>query len=181
MKKTFYFLPFLLCFMACEKNDDDSGDSLPEATQTGIGTFACHIDGKSFIDPSNQYFNCAYQNVNGDYYFEITAEDKNYKNTTIPLSIHLYAKKKKLEENKTYILTNRDDGNVTGSALFSSDNSFSLQETNPEYTGELTITRLGTYDGKNIASGTFWFNVKHPKTGDTVKVRDGRFDTLFIR
>lgn len=51
--------------------------------------------------------------------------------------------------------------------------------TNDQYTGELTITKLDFE--KHIVSGTFWFNVKHPVTGDTVKIRKGRFDALFYQ
>jgi len=44
------------------------------------------------------------------------------------------------------------------------------------YKGEMTITKL---DMENqIISGTFWFDVRDPKTGETREVRDGRFDVV---
>lgn len=45
------------------------------------------------------------------------------------------------------------------------------------YKGEFTITKLDLE--KQIISGTFWFDVKDPKTNETRKVRDGRFDMVF--
>lgn len=40
----------------------------------------------------------------------------------------------------------------------------------------MTITKL---DMENqIISGTFWFDVQDPKTGETREVRDGRFDVI---
>ena len=44
------------------------------------------------------------------------------------------------------------------------------------YKGEFTITKLDVE--KQIISGTFWFDVQDPKTGETRKVRDGRFDVV---
>jgi hypothetical protein len=69
MKKKLYILLLLFCAMAglvcvsCD-NDDDSGcvsvDCLPEATQTGAGTFGCLVNGEPFVDNSGN-FNCFYQ------------------------------------------------------------------------------------------------------------------------
>jgi len=54
---------------------------------------------------------------------------------------------------------------------------FIYSETNSEYTGELTITKLDFE--KNVVSGTFWFDLQHPVTGERIEIREGRFDTLF--
>jgi len=43
--------------------------------------------------------------------------------------------------------------------------------------GELHITKLDFE--KRIVSGTFWFDLKDPKTGERIEIREGRFDTLF--
>ena len=48
--------------------------------------------------------------------------------------------------------------------------------TTSEYTGEMTITRFDMEE--EIVSGTFWFDVQDPKTGETREVRDGRFDVI---
>ena len=68
--KLFIFLAIALTLSCCNK-DDDNTESLPPATQTGAGTFACKVNGTSYIDTSGGYFNCYYQLVGGDYYFGI--------------------------------------------------------------------------------------------------------------
>jgi len=50
-------------------------DCLPEATQTGAGTFGCLVNGEPFVDNSGN-FNCFYQLVDGEYYFGIRARDE---------------------------------------------------------------------------------------------------------
>ncbi|WP_348676797.1 hypothetical protein [Flavobacterium coralii] len=161
-------------------NDDDSGAALPPATTTGAGTFACKVNGKSFIDPGST-FNCFYQYVDGGYYFGINGRDEDYKRTNIPWSISIVSTNVVFEEGETYQLFNRVDGNVTGYGSFVlPSNDYHAQETSSQYTGELTLTKFGTFNGTNIISGTFWFDVPHPVTGETIHITDGRFDTTFL-
>jgi hypothetical protein len=70
------------------------------------------------------------------------------------------------------------NGNFYGGAgfTFSSGNS-SLSYTNSNFNGEINITKFDTQN--QIVSGTFWMNLQHPITGDTVKITEGRFDTRF--
>ena len=49
--------------------------------------------------------------------------------------------------------------------------------TNSTYTGEMTITKFDLTT--EIVSGTFWFDVQNPWTGEKIEVREGRFDTHF--
>ena len=84
MKKKLYILLFLFSavagvgglFLSCD-SDDDSGcvgiDCLPEATQSGAGTFGCLVNGEPFVDNSGS-FNCFYQLVDGEYFFSISAQ-----------------------------------------------------------------------------------------------------------
>lgn len=66
-----------------------------------------------------------------------------------------------------------------GGAFKSSTVNVEFSNTSSTFTGEMTITKL---DFENyIVSGTFWFNLKHPVTGDTVKIREGRFDSHFYQ
>ena len=64
MKKHLLFL-LALFFALAGCTDDDSGP-LPQATQTGAGTFGCTVNGKNFVDNSG-HFNCYYQYVDGGY------------------------------------------------------------------------------------------------------------------
>ncbi|WP_277633172.1 hypothetical protein [Avrilella dinanensis] len=49
--------------------------------------------------------------------------------------------------------------------------------TTSEYTGEMTITRFDLEE--EIVSGTFWFDLENPWTGEAIEIREGRFDTHF--
>jgi hypothetical protein len=112
--------------------------------------------------------------VDGEYYFGIGGND----NGSMPQNIYLQTDKKQIFQGQTYPLISLQDGNAYAGGGFSfspTDNYQSYTDSN--YTGELTITNL---DFENhILSGTFSFDIEHPVTGETIQVRDGRFDTLF--
>ncbi|WGH75368.1 hypothetical protein P8625_15040 [Tenacibaculum tangerinum] len=85
-----------------------------------------------------------------------------------------------ISQGETLQLLESISGNASGSGFFSiSSTQGEGSETDSRYTGELTITK---FDFTNkIVSGTFWFDIKHPTTGATVEIREGRFDTLFTQ
>ena len=87
MKKLFLLLVLTLTLSSCD--DDNSVQSLPEATQTGRGVFACYVDGKPFIDssgnPNGISFNCFYQLIDGEYYFGIGGDDNSHQTKNIYL------------------------------------------------------------------------------------------------
>ncbi len=160
-----------LLIISCIKDNPTTNEELPPATQTGAGIFACKVNGQSFIDRSGDV--AYHQLVNGDYYFGAGGNDKRYR----PWSILLSTNKKQIFEGQTYILSERFDGNTTGGGGF--PEQLVVSYTDSQYTGELKITKL---DYTNfIVSGTFWFDIKHPSTGATIKVRDGRFDLHFTQ
>ena len=181
--KTFLLL-FLICIFGCSNDDDKPSnpvDKLPPATQTGQGTFACLVDGKPFIDtsgyPNNLNFNCFYQYIDGGYYFGIGGDDEGFVYTNQPWSIDFGTINKTISEGETLQLLDDSPGNA-GGGLFSFTNvDNQTAHTNAEYTGELHITKFDLE--KQIVSGTFWFDLKNPKTGETVEIREGRFDTNF--
>ena len=175
MKKTI-LLAMLVFAFACDKDDHDN-ETLPPATQSGKGTFACYVDGKPFIDKSGGWFNCYYQLVDGEYYFSIGSRNNGNSN---PRHLYIQTEKKEIFERQTYELLTLSEGNAYAGAgfVFSPTEGY-IEYTNTDYTGELTITKLDFEN--NIISGTFWFDVKHPITGETVEIREGRFDTLFTQ
>lgn len=179
MRKLFLLL-FFTFTLSCCSNDDDNNETLPPATQTGAGTFACKVNGQSFIDTSGGYFNCFYQYVDGGYYFGIGGNDEDYQNSNLPWSISLGTVHRTISQGEILQLLESVDGNAAGSGFFSiSSTQGEGSQTNSQYTGELTITKLDFTN--NIVSGTFWFDVEHPVTGETVEIREGRFDTLFTQ
>ena len=176
MRKLFLFITALL-FIACSKSDDDHDfkESLPEPSQKGAVMFACYVDGKAYIAKGYEGVTCFYQWVDGERQFSIHG---NLDKRGLIVNVGIGGYYINLIEGLTYDLKEIKKHNVTGSILFSNDGVFAeSSSTNSEYTGELIITKL---DMENeIVSGTFWFDVKHPLTGERVEVRDGRFDTHF--
>ena len=171
MKKHLFFFAYLIFALAGCNNDDDSGP-IPQATQTGAGTFGCTVNGKNFVDNSGSY-NCYYQYVDGGYYFGIGAQDENRD----PRGITLYTIKKKISEGEVLPLKNFADGNASGGGFFYVNNGQNSLTDGDTYAGELTITRFDPVT--RVVSGTFWFDVKHPGNGKRIEIREGRFDTLF--
>ena len=181
MKKTLLVLILTLPFWGlggCNKDDDKPADPvnlLPPITQTGAGTFGALVDGKPFIG-KNPYFNCYYQFVDGGYYFGLGGEDER----SLPQYIYILSENIQLKQGETYELLDVEKGNAYGGGGFIfSYTSSSQSYTNKTFTGELTITKLDFTN--NIVSGTFWFDLKHPVTGERVKIREGRFDTRFTQ
>jgi len=187
MKKTILFiLMAVFVLQSCKKDDEketteNQVEQLPPATQTGAGTFACYVNGKAFIDKSGGWFNCFYQFVDGKYYFSIQGHDYDYKNNiNYPWSIGLGSIDMTIAENVTISLHeyNSDTPCASGFVMFSRSAIDSKDAiTNQEYTGELIITKMDF--NTRIISGTFWFDVQNPYTGERVEIREGRFDTKF--
>lgn len=170
-------LPLLFSLSNCKKDDGrkDPIDQLPPATQTGVGTFAALVDGKPFT-ADNPWFNCFYQFMDGEYYFGIQGRNSDEMMRTIILGTNA----KTISEGEIMYLTENEEGNAWGGGRFNlSDNTTQGSYTNYEYKGELTITKLDFTN--NIVSGAFWFDIEHPVTGERVKIREGRFDTLFTQ
>lgn len=178
MKKTLILLTALIV-LSC-KNDDTTHDPgnyqtpLPEATQTGKRIFACYVDGKAYIAKSNE-ITSYYQTLGEGQYSFIVSGSKEGK----PLwNVMIGSTSGELVSGTTYELTKREKGNHWGGIYFvyDWDDSHEMYTDDISYKGEFTITKLDLQ--KQIISGTFWFDVKDPKTGETRKVRDGRFDVV---
>jgi hypothetical protein len=173
MKKVFLLFAIVLTLCGCN-NDDNNNETLPPATQTGAGTFACFVNGKPFIDKSGGYFNCFYQFVDGEYYFSIGGEDEDHDRFSL---IKLASNSIKIESNVQYNLLCNESQNYYGEVLFA--NQLLGATTCNSTFGTMTITKLDF--NNNIVSGTFEFDIIHPITGETIQIRDGRFDTLFTQ
>jgi len=116
MKKIFLLLTALAVFTSCEKDDQLPGNyqtPLPEATQTGKGTFACYVDGMAYIAQKNQ-ITAYYQFTNGHFAFVVNAVKK-----TKPIfSIDLGSSSEALVEGNTYNLKELATNNQWGGDWF---------------------------------------------------------------
>ena len=183
MKKKLYILLLLFfavagvggLFLSCD-NDDDSGcvgvDCLPEATTTGEGTFGCLVNGEPFVDKSGS-FNCFYQLVDGEYFFNISP---NFEGKKL-IELDLGSNNVNFSNNLSFNISDYSDGNG-GAAFFISGEGRNIL-TNATYNGVCHLTNFNLQN--NIISGTFEFEIFDEVTQTLYIVTDGRFDSQFTQ
>lgn len=177
MKHSFLFItvPFILLTSSCHKSPVvlDNPYGLPDATQTGAGTFACRINGENYIAAYGIY--TEHGGVIGDT-LGATGQFKAGRFYYI-LSFGIF---KNLQVGSTYSLSDT----VNTYCLFGTDSTcHDIGKSTAIYPhiGTLTITKMDTTHhttSTNIISGTFNCKVPIPDC-DTLDVTDGRFDLSF--
>ena len=182
--KNIILILIISTFFACCTKDDNQTPAptpvsqLPPATQTGLNTFGCLLDGEVFIPGiTNNSYQCFYQLVDGEYFFNVSAN--NSKNNILK-GITIGTEKKAISENQTLALEERINGNAFGQLSNLNDNNgiYQVNYTSNLNTGELKITKLDFTN--NIVSGTFWFDVKDNQNV-VHQIRNGRFDMKFTQ
>lgn len=177
MKKMFLLFAAAILTIACNKDDEvpHPTDDLPPATQVGAVMLACKVNGIPYICNGYELVTSYYQWVNGGYGFIV----RGLKETDLMWSIELGNKgNAPIEEGKTYMLNDSNPGYGGGGYVIGGpDNYLESSVTTSTYTGEMTITKFDLESA--IVSGTFWFDIENPWTGEKIEVREGRFDTHF--
>jgi hypothetical protein len=174
-------LSLTLLSSSCKKQVVQPGNELsklPAATQTGARTFGCLINGHAFV-PHNRSLlegprmQCNYVYTDGGYSFTVGGGNKNSDGSIS--DIKLETDSLAVSEGQTVKLTDHFiNGKAFGAYQIINAPSYSYYYyTNQILTGQLTITKLD--EAKQIASGTFYFNVLN-NSGDTIKITNGRFD-----
>jgi hypothetical protein len=151
-------------------------DSLPPITQTGANTFGCLVDGNAFYSNGCFYTSC--QNPLTD--------------PSIGLAIGGQMKR---ENSLFYYVFSMNARDCRGPGEYVFDTSgattrlssyHSVTRPGCQYYSEQTgnyqkgILRVTRYDiPKRILAGTFWLDLYKPGCGDTVRIREGRFDIRF--
>ena len=183
MKKIIALL-IITTFLACCNKDDNPEPApppisqLPPATQTGANTFGCLLDGEVFKPGiTNNSYNCFYQLVDGEYYFNVSASNQK---AGILKAIGIATEKKTISLGRTLNLLERISGNAYGTYYTGNSNTGTddLMYTSQTQTGELKITKLDFTN--NIVSGTFWYDVKDNQNV-VHQIREGRFDMPYVR
>ena len=177
IKKIFLGFSLLFLSVACNKDDDTNIKPedivLPEATQTGAVMLACKVNGVPYICKGYNQVTSYYQWVDGGYGFVI----RGLKKTDFVWSIDLGNLGNAPISERTYTLNGSDPGYWGGGFFKIPDYITEGVTTTSTYTGEMTITKFDL--ANEIVSGTFWFDVQNPWTGEKIEVREGRFDTHF--
>jgi hypothetical protein len=183
MKKHFHILLlsllYLLFFTACEDDEPDCTgiDCLPEATRTGAGTFGCLVNGEAFVDNSGR-FNCFYQLVDGEYYFNISADF----GSKVIKDLSIASNAKAMSQGETYLLLTRDLGNYYAEATFDYNPPTFLNDNSTEQTENPGILEITNFDiQNNIVSGNFHFQITDTINNEIYQITEGRFDARFTR
>jgi len=162
----------LLATSSCKKNDLSRAEGLPPITDTGANTFGCMVNGKVYRNhwvhgswqPSLQ---CYYEYVAGQRFFTLIAENGDW-GKAIAFNMNGF----ELHGDTVFNYTNviKDKGI---SARYGTLGG--MEYATYQYcAGEFHLTHFA--EKKSFAAGTFWFDAVDSLTGDTVHVRDGRFD-----
>lgn len=172
-----FLVPVLLAGFHCKK-DKTPEEQLPPETQTGAGTFGCLVNGNVFKpkgDPSGgPILSCAYQLINGAYYFQLAALNKG---GSINYGVGIFTDSLIIKEGVKLILRNKNvKGEAYGLYSISEIQGLTNYITNAIDTGDISIKKLDEVN--RIVSGTFWFDAKN-SSGVKVQVRSGRFDIKY--
>lgn len=165
----------LISTTSCNNDDDNNCqgiDCLPPATQTGEGTFGCLVNGEPYVDNSGN-FNCFYQLVDGEYFFNISPNFEDKKLVELDIGCRFID----FQNEQSFDLAISTDGG--GAATFSISQEFRDISTNTAYNGLCQITNFDLQN--NIISGTFEFEVFDEVTQVLYIVTDGRFDAQFTQ
>ncbi|HSZ87515.1 MAG TPA: hypothetical protein VK787_15890 [Puia sp.] len=173
MKKSFLFYVIVLLlfsFSNCKKDNGPKSDNpygLPNATRSGLGTFACRINGIDFIAKYGAYNGLP----NGKYSSDSTTLGASFgSNYFLFFDVHV---KENVQLNLAYEMYN----NSNLSFVYLSDSSCFGISSNVinAFTaiGSIKFSRLDSVN--KIISGTFSFQVPIPAC-DTLNFTDGRFD-----
>jgi hypothetical protein len=192
-KSTIY--PFLVAGMifsysACKKNlsGQDPLSQLPPLTTKGLNTFGCLVNGKALIieKPLGDYglshgctYAFSYPGANKPFGFLVWGEDKPTGCDLTSVGIDLDSVD--LKSGDSFALTAWSDatgafiaGKKYGRCIISTTCPWwTTYYTTNTVSGEATIVFIDTVN--QIASGTFWFDAINVP-GDTIHVREGRFD-----
>lgn len=159
-----YAAALLCCMAGCTKKDP-----LPDATQQGLNTFGCNIDGVAWI-PTGTSGPGGTKPVSAglrqDGTFRIYAGSPEYL----------------LVMNVPNVTTNKT-GEYNLGNLTDNFGNFFTKATNIDYLtdksnlGKVVITKMDTT--KRIVSGTFYFKAKDVKSDKVIDISNGRFDVSY--
>jgi hypothetical protein len=168
-----------LCLLVCTLSACKKEDPLPTATQSGVNTFGCKINGKTWIPDGGGGFS-GIKPLFGGYVDTLISPVANsvyisaYKSDKTKIDLHLQG----VNKIGVYPL-NQYSGMVYAftrplnyGAYFPDPAKAFV--TNPTYQGTITVTRADTIN--KIISGTFSFTVYDPESKQTIHITEGRFD-----
>lgn len=176
-KKLLLLLLTTFTLSCCNKDDDKPKtelEKLPPATQTGVNTAGCLVNGQAFLPKGYFSFGNLSCNYTDGLNFNLRISEKINDNIR---SIYVFNDNQPLEVGVTYLLKQNLNNNTLpySYATYTDFNNMSGGDfiTTDMIIGELKITNHN-FSGA-ILSGTFWFDAVN-NNGEKIEVREGRFD-----
>lgn len=171
----FYIMLLLLGCSGCKEGALSPKEELPPATQEGLNTFGCLVNGevwvpKPSINPA--IHKLSYEYLKKEEYFQISAT-RFFNNNGIGVrQLITITINEGMTTTGNYILDSPDKRK----AKYVDLESGCRHLTDMTQTGTLEITKLDTVN--HIIAGTFEFTV-WTEGCDTIRVTDGRFDIKY--
>jgi hypothetical protein len=183
MKKLLFLIILSLTFLCCSKDNDNTLNQLPIATNTGANIAGCLVNGKVFLPKGSSQLgptlSCFYQQDQDGYHLGLSiVEKKSSENKSINISLN----PNELVENTTYELGLRTNNGSNYDSNFGEYIITNNVDAGKEYrttnlnVGEVRITKLNIQ--QKIISGTFWYDAF--LSGEKIEVREGRFDMHYV-
>jgi hypothetical protein len=171
--KLFIYITAIVVFFAvnaCQK------EKLPRSTQEGKNTFGCKVNGKNWVPKGGGPFSGINPTYGGFWYgFNQIYVEAYDKDETIQIYLRNMFSTGEYSLNFNTI-PQPDNLYPDNYALYSKGKGPSANTyiTTSEHTGKVFITKRDTVN--SIISGSFHFNAVNKRTGEVIKVTEGRFD-----
>jgi hypothetical protein len=174
VKKLFVLAAVVLVLFACKKEIT----SLPDATQTGAGTFGANVNGENWgplkagIVPTAPLLEARFAAGNA-----VVINARNFSRTPVETEMEIYLKG--VTGPGTYLLNQTTNAypNQSASYAYYVKRNLNIEDewiTSAAATGEVVITTFDT--ASRILSGTFRFTANAKYGSAPITVTGGRFD-----
>jgi len=151
---------------SCDLFENSDDPKLPPITMDGRNTFGCLVNGIIWLPKGQSGSNGVFVDMTVPNFLSISA-DNEIDNTGMSLVLN---DNKNFEVNKVYTLSNSKIYYATYN--YRTSHGICFYEYQHVLTGKVLFSKLEN----QLISGTFEFTTYNPDCGDTVKVKEGRFD-----
>ncbi len=159
-----------LCSLSNCKKDPDPTPQLPPETQQGKNTFGCLVNGKVWLPKGAGLV----WGIQSQYYTGIIS----IFTTNVELIPRPYIQLQfaRVYKDTAFTIKNYTNEKDFQRFYYSEENTYYYPVNG--YTGQFHLKKLDTIN--HIMAGTFWFDAIDTLSGDTVQIRQGRFDVTFL-
>lgn len=160
-----FFKGLLVCALLFVSCDDDLNEELPPITMDGRNTFGCLVTGKVWLAKGQSGSNGIFVDMTVPNFLSISAD-----NAADHTGMSLVFNDSNFEVNKVYTLSS--DAVYYSTYNYRVGQSVCFYEYQHVVSGTVVFSKIEN----QLISGTFEFITYNPDCGDTIEVKEGRFD-----